>query len=182
MEIKKTPLDGLLIITPKVFSDDRGEFFESWRKQAYIDAGLDLDFVQENQSLSKKGVLRGLHFQDPPYAQGKLVRVIQGAVLDIAVDIRKGSLTYGHHVAVNLSQYNKKVFWIPVGFAHGFVALEDNTIFSYKCTEVYNKESENSLSWNDPDLDINWGVKNPLISNKDISATSFKDFISPFSL
>lgn len=182
MEIIKTPIEGLLIIEPKVFSDERGCFFESWSKQAYVDIGLDVDFVQDNQSLSKKGVLRGLHFQSPPYDQGKLVSVIKGSVLDVAVDIRRGSLTYGHHFSVNLSQENKRIFWIPSGFAHGFVALEEDTIFSYKCTEIYNKESEGSLSWNDPDLDINWGVQNPLLSNKDTDAFSFKDFMSPFKL
>lgn len=182
MEIIKTPIEGLLIIEPKVFSDERGLFFESWSKQAYVDVGLDVDFVQDNQSLSKKGVLRGLHFQSPPYDQGKLVSVIKGSVLDVAVDIRRGSLTYGHHFSVNLSQENKRIFWIPSGFAHGFVALEEDTIFSYKCTEIYNKESEGSLSWDDPDLDINWGVQNPLVSNKDTDASSFKDFISPFKL
>ena len=180
MEIIKTPIEGLLIIEPKVFSDERGCFFESWSKPKYLDVGLDLDFVQDNQSLSKKGVLRGLHFQNPPYAQGKLVRVIKGSVIDVAVDIRSGSLTYGHHFAVNLSQDNNRVFWIPPGFAHGFVALEDDTIFSYKCTETYNKESERNLAWDDIDLDINWGVQNPLVSVKDTSVASFKDFTSPF--
>jgi len=142
MEIIKTPLDGLLVINPRIFGDDRGYFFESWSKQSFAEVGLDLDFVQDNQSLSNKGVLRGLHFQNPPYEQGKLVRVIKGAVLDVALDIRKNSPTYGQHFSVELSEENKTLVWIPPGFAHGFATLKDNTIFSYKCTEVYNKESE----------------------------------------
>ena len=141
---------------------------------------MDLDFVQDNQSLSSKGVLRGLHFQNPPYAQGKLVRVIKGAVLDISVDIRKDSPTYGQHFSVELSEENKTVFWIPPGFAHGFVTLEDNTIFSYKCTEVYNAASEGSLLWNDADLNIDWGIADPLVSDKDRVVGNFKDFKSKF--
>ena len=169
-----------LLIQPKVFGDERGYFLESWSKKSYQKIGLDIDFVQDNQSLSQKGVLRGLHFQNPPFAQGKLVRVIKGAVVDIAVDIRKESVTYGRHFCVKLSEENKKIFWIPPGFAHGFVALEDDTIFSYKCTDIYNKDSEGSLLWNDPDLNIHWGVQNPLVSEKDIVAGSFKNFKSQF--
>jgi dTDP-4-dehydrorhamnose 3,5-epimerase len=180
MQIIKKPIEGLLIIKPKVFGDERGYFFESWSKQAYENIGLDLSFVQENQSLSQKGVLRGLHFQNPPFAQGKLVRVIKGSVIDVAVDIRKDSITYGEHLAIKLSEENKKIFWIPPGFAHGFVALENDTIFTYKCTGVYNKESEGALAWNDTDLNIDWGVKNPLVSEKDMVAGSFKDFKSQF--
>ena len=136
--------------------------------------------MQDNQSLSQKGVLRGLHFQNPPFAQGKLVRVIQGSVLDVAVDIRANSPTYGQHISVLLSGENKTIFWIPPGFAHGFVTLEDNTIFTYKCTGVYNKESEGALMWNDPGLNINWGVESPLVSEKDQEAASFKSFQSRF--
>jgi dTDP-4-dehydrorhamnose 3,5-epimerase len=136
--------------------------------------------VQDNQSLSQKGVLRGLHFQNPPFAQGKLVRVIKGTALDVAVDIRKDSPTYGEHFAVELSEENKTAFWIPTGFAHGFVSLEDDTIFIYKCTGVYNKESEGALIWNDSDIAIDWRVKNPLVSDKDLVAGSFKDFESKF--
>ena len=180
MEIIKTPIQGLLMIKPKVFGDDRGHFFESWSKQAYENIGLDLNFVQDNQSLSQKGVLRGLHFQHPPFAQGKLVRVIKGAVIDVAVDIRKDSITYGQYFVVKLSEENKKVVWIPPGFAHGFATLEDDTIFTYKCTEVYNKESEGALVWNDVDLNIDWGVQSPLVSTKDMAAGSFKDFKSQF--
>ena len=180
MEIIKTHIQGLLVINPNIFEDERGYFFESWSKKAYQDIGLELDFVQDNQSLSQKGVLRGLHFQDPPFAQGKLVRVIKGSVIDVAVDIRKESVTYGEHVSIKLSEENKKMFWIPPGFAHGFVSLENNTIFTYKCTEVYNKESEGVLLWNDADLNIDWGVERPLVSEKDMAAISFKHFISAF--
>ena len=180
MEIIKTPLEGLLVIKPKIFGDDRGYFFESWSKQSFAKIGLTLDFVQDNQSLSGKGVLRGLHFQNPPYAQGKLVRVIKGAVLDVAVDIRKDSPTYGQHFSVELSEENKTLVWIPPGFAHGFATLKDNTIFTYKCTEVYNKESEGALLWNDKDLNINWKVNDPLVSENDLVAGNFKNFASKF--
>ena len=180
MEIIKTPLEGLLVIKPRIFGDDRGYFFESWSKQSFAEVGLDLDFVQDNQSLSNKGVLRGLHFQNPPYAQGKLVRVIKGAVLDVAVDIRKDSSTYGQYFSVELSEDNKTIFWIPPGFAHGFLTLKDNTIFTYKCTGVYNKESEGSLLWNDKDLNINWEANDPSVSAKDLVAGNFKDFASKF--
>ena len=141
---------------------------------------MDLDFVQDNQSLSKKGVLRGLHFQNPPFAQGKLVRVIKGAVVDVAVDIRKNSPTYGQHFAVELSEENKIVFWIPPGFAHGFVTLKDDTIFTYKCTAIYNKESEGAILWNDEDLNIDWKVVSPLVSNKDMVADNFNDLTTQF--
>jgi dTDP-4-dehydrorhamnose 3,5-epimerase len=180
MEISKTHLEGLLVIKPRVFGDDRGYFFESWSKQSFTEVGLNLDFLQDNQSLSGKEVLRGLHFQNPPYAQGKLVRVIKGAVLDVAVDIRKDSPTYGQYFSVELSETNKNIFWIPPGFAHGFVTIEDNTIVTYKCTEVYNKESEGALLWNDKDLNINWEVNDPLVSEKDLAAGKFKDFVSKF--
>ena len=180
MEIIKTPLEGLLVIKPRIFGDDRGYFFESWSKQSFAKVGLSLDFVQDNQSLSGKGVLRGLHFQNPPYAQGKLVRVIKGAVLDISVDIRKDSSTYGQHFSVELSETNKTIVWIPAGFAHGFATLKDNTIFTYKCTGAYNKESEGALLWNDKDLNINWEANDPLVSAKDLVAGNFKDFASKF--
>jgi dTDP-4-dehydrorhamnose 3,5-epimerase len=178
METIKTPIEGLLVIKPDIFEDDRGYFFESWSKKAFQD--ISLEFVQDNQSLSKKGVLRGLHFQNPPFEQGKLVRVIKGAVIDVAVDIRKNSITYGQYFAIKLSEENKKIFWIPPGFAHGFISLEDDTIFAYKCTQIYNKESEGSLLWDDSDLNIDWGLLNPLVSEKDMDAGSFKDFKSEF--
>ena len=132
--------------------------------------------------IQKKNVLRGLHFQNPPYEQGKLVRVIKGSVLDVAVDIRKDSDTYGSYYSIELNDENKIIFWIPPGFAHGFLTLKDNTIFSYKCTSFYNKDSEGSILYNDKDLNINWGVKNPIVSNKDASASSFKSLISSFNI
>ena len=180
MEIIKTPIEGLLVIKPKIFGDDRGHFFESWSKESFAKNGLNLDFVQDNQSLSSKGVLRGLHFQNPPFAQGKLVRVIKGAVLDVVVDIRKESFTYGKHFSIELNEENKTICWIPPGFAHGFVTLEDDTIFTYKCTEVYNSASEEALLWSDKDLNIDWGAINPLVSDKDLVAGSFKNFKSQF--
>ena len=180
MQIIKTPIEGLLVINPKIFGDDRGYFFESWSEESFAKNGLNLDFVQDNQSLSSKGVLRGLHFQNPPFAQGKLVRVIKGAVLDVVVDIRKESTTYGQHFSIELNEENKTIFWIPPGFAHGFLTLKDNTIFTYKCTGVYNKESEGALLWNDKDLNINWKVNDPLVSEKDLVAGNFKDFVSKF--
>lgn len=180
MEIIKTAIEDLLIIQPQVFRDDRGYFFESYSHQKFVEAGLNLNFVQDNESKSQKGVLRGLHFQNPPFAQGKLVRVIKGSVMDVAVDIRKNSATYGQHLALVLSEENKTMLWIPPGFAHGFVTLEDDTIFSYKCTNTYNKASEGSVLWSDPDLNINWNVENPNLSEKDKVSPLFKDFISQF--
>ncbi len=180
MEIIKTKIIDFLIIKPNVFEDNRGYFSESFRLDKFKEAGIKLDFVQDNESKSQKGVLRGLHFQNPPYEQGKLVRVVTGAVLDVAVDIRKGSKTYGEWISQELSESNKTMLWIPPGFAHGFLTLMDNTIFQYKCTNYYNKESEGSILWSDPDLGISWNIKNPLVSLKDQSAPRFKDFQSKF--
>ncbi|MCD4682804.1 MAG: dTDP-4-dehydrorhamnose 3,5-epimerase [Bacteroidales bacterium] len=180
MEIIKTKIIDFLIIKPNVFEDNRGYFFESFRLDKFKEAGINLDFVQDNESKSQKGVLRGLHFQNPPYEQGKLVRVVTGAVLDVVVDIRNGSKTYGKWLSQELSESNKTMLWIPPGFAHGFLTLEDNTIFQYKCTNYYNKESEGSILWSDPDLGISWNIKNPLVSLKDQSAPRFKDFQSKF--
>lgn len=182
MEIQNTLIDGLVVIKPRVFEDERGYFFESWNKSNTENAGINLEFVQDNESLSQKGVLRGFHFQAPPYEQGKLVRVIKGSVLDVAVDIRKGSPTYGHYHKEVLSEENKTQFWVPPGFAHGFLTLEDDTIFAYKCTNLYNKASEGSVIWNDPDINIDWGIENPILSEKDIEAPLLKDFKSPFSI
>ena len=180
MEIIKPPIDGLLVINPKIFGDDRGYFFECWNEESFVKNGLDLDFVQDNQSLSSKGVLRGLHFQNPPFAQGKLVRVIKGAVLDVVVDVRKESNTYGQYFSIELNEENKTIFWIPPGFAHGFITLQDDTIFTYKCTGVYNSASEETLLWSDKDLNIDWGAIKPLVSDKDLVAGSFKNFKSQF--
>ncbi|MFC1623462.1 dTDP-4-dehydrorhamnose 3,5-epimerase, partial [Patescibacteria group bacterium] len=156
MNIEKTKIDGLLIIEPQVFGDERGFFVETYNKERYFDAGVSVEFVQDNLSKSAKGVLRGLHFQKEPSSQGKLVQVIQGRVLDVAVDIRHGSPTFGEYVSVELSGENKKQFWIPAGFAHGFVSLEDDTIFLYKCTNLYSPELEGAIMWNDRDLNIDW--------------------------
>lgn len=180
MEIVKTSIEGLLIIKPDVFKDERGYFFESYNKERFLKHGLDMTFVQDNESKSGKGVLRGLHFQKPPYAQGKLVRVVKGSVMDVAVDIREGSPTYGKWEATILSEENKEMFWIPEGFAHGFVTLEDNTVFTYKCTNAYNKDSEGSLRWNDPDININWNIENPILSEKDKISPLFNEFETPF--
>ena len=180
MDIKSTPIEGLLIIEPQVFTDPRGYFYESYNKEKFVAAGINIEFVQDNQSLSQKGIVRGLHFQAPPFDQGKLVRVIQGAVLDVAVDIRKNSPTYGQNFSIELSSQNRTMFYIPPGFAHGFETLEDNTIFLYKCTDVYNKQSEGGLLWNDADLGIKWQSSNPLISDKDKILPVFKDLVSPF--
>jgi len=180
MNIIETKLPGLLIIDPLVFGDERGYFFESFNQKIFEAAGLETSFVQDNESKSTKGVLRGLHFQEPPYDQGKLVRVVSGAVMDVSVDIRKDSPTYGMWEALELSAQNKRMLWIPPGFAHGFVTLEDETIFFYKCTRLYDRESENSIIWNDPDLGIEWGIDDPIVSEKDQHAPSFKDLKSPF--
>jgi dTDP-4-dehydrorhamnose 3,5-epimerase len=180
MEIIETKIRDLLIIKPTVFEDNRGYFFESYNKEKFLQQGIDQNFVQDNESKSMKGVLRGLHFQTPPYAQGKLVRVMKGAVLDVAVDIRNGSPTYGQWASIELTESNKWMYWVPPGMAHGFVTLEDNTVFFYKCTNVYNKSSEGSLRWNDPDLNIDWGSVDPILSDKDKISPLFKDFDSPF--
>jgi dTDP-4-dehydrorhamnose 3,5-epimerase len=181
MKINEPPIAGLLVFEPRVFGDKRGSFFESFNRKIFDEVtGGNYEFVQDNQSLSKKGVLRGLHFQNPPFAQGKLVRVIQGAVIDVAVDIRKKSSTYGQHFSIELSAENNKQLWIPPGFAHGFVSLADDTLFSYKCTNYYSPESEGTIKWNDTDLGINWGVENALVSEKDELGTEFRRFESDF--
>ena len=168
-----TEIPDVLIIKPRVFADDRGYFFESYNLEKFTAAGITAKFVQDNESKSARGVLRGLHFQKPPFAQGKLVRVIQGAVLDVAVDLRQQSPTYGKWIAVELTAVNKLMCWIPEGFAHGFLTLEDHTIFSYKCTNVYHQASEGSIRWNDPAIGINWGTDHPNLSEKDSLAPDF---------
>ena len=180
MEIIETNLKGLLVIKPKVFEDERGYFFESYNYQLFKQAGLDFNFVQDNQSLSHTGVLRGLHFQNNPNAQGKLVRVISGSVFDVAVDIRKKSPTYGQWFGLELTEQNKWMMYIPEGFAHGFATLQDFTVFSYKCTNFYNKASEDCIFWNDSDLAINWPIENPILSDKDLLGKQMKDFNSLF--
>lgn len=181
MIVEKCEIEGLLTLTPRIFEDTRGAFFESFNQSAFNEhVGEIVEFVQDNQSTSKKNVLRGLHFQNPPFAQGKLVRVIQGSVLDVAVDIRKNSPTYGKVFQLELSAQNAKQLWIPPGFAHGFLALEDNTLFAYKCTNYYNPTAEDSLRWDDEDLGIHWNVFQPIISEKDKQAKLFSTFVSPF--
>lgn len=181
MKFIKTPIEGLLVIEPTVFGDERGYFYESFREDKFNEAaGKQIKFVQENQSLSGKSIVRGLHFQNPPFAQGKLVRVLKGAVIDVAVDIRKNSPTYGEHFSIKLTEENKKMFWIPEGFAHGFSSLSEGTIFVYKCTNYYNKDSEGSILWSDKDLKINWEVSNPIISEKDKLGEEFRSFVSLF--
>jgi len=181
MELIKTKIQDLYIIKPDVFEDERGYFFESFNKEKFKALGLDTDFVQDNESKSQKNVLRGLHFQNPPFAQGKLVRVVKGAVLDVAVDLRLKSATYGQWEAVELSEENKLMYWIPPGFAHGFLTLRDDTVFTYKCTNIYNKESEGSILWNDSSLNIEWNLsQKPILSQKDKESPIFSDFISLF--
>lgn len=182
MTIEKVEIEGLLLITPKIFQDDRGYFFESFNQSAFEKAiGSGISFCQDNESFSHKNVLRGLHFQKPPFEQGKLVRVTSGAVMDVVVDLRIGSPTYGQNQKVLLSADNKMQFWIPAGFAHGFIALTNDTVFNYKCTNYYDKNSEGGLNWNDPKLNIDWGNKEaPILSEKDSVDIDFGQFKSPF--
>jgi dTDP-4-dehydrorhamnose 3,5-epimerase len=156
MEILKTEIVDVKVLKPKVFEDARGYFFETYTEQRYREAGIDCHFLQDNESMSMRGVLRGLHYQAAPHAQTKLIRVVRGAVLDVAVDIRKGSPTFGKYVLVELSEKNKQQIYIPRGFAHGFLVLEDNTVFSYKCDAYYNPACERGLRWDDPTIAIPW--------------------------
>ncbi len=180
MEIVKTPIEGLLVIKPDVFADNRGYFFETYNEEKFRQLGLRTDFVQDNESCSSKGVVRGLHFQAPPFAQAKLIRVVRGSVLDFALDIRRGSPTYGRYFSVKLDDIEKNMFFIPEGFAHGFLTLEDDTVFSYKCTALYNKQSERGLLWNDKSLNIDWTIAEPILSDKDKLWGKFDEFTSPF--
>jgi len=175
MNVIKTKLDGCVIIEPKVFGDERGFFLETFQAERYTsEAGITLPFVQDNHSRSSKSVLRGLHFQKTK-PQGKLVRVVRGQVYDVAVDIRKGSSTYGQWEGLILSEENKTQLWVPPGFAHGFVVLSDTADFEYKCTDYYDPSDEASILWNDSDLDIPWPIDNPILSNKDARADSLAD-------
>ena len=169
MEVIKTDIEGVVIIEPRIFKDDRGYFYESFSQREFEENVCRTTFVQDNQSKSSYGVLRGLHFQKPPYCQSKLVRCIKGAVLDVAVDIRKGSPTFGKYVAVELSEENHRQFFVPRGFAHGFAVLTPEAVFQYKCDNFYNKESEGSVAWNDPQLAIDWRIPadKVLLSQKD---------------
>ena len=179
MEVNTLAIEGLLLFTPKRFSDDRGYFMETYQEKRYR-THIAEPFVQDNLSHSNRGVLRGLHLQLPPKAQGKLVQVLQGSVLDIALDLRAKSVTYGQYVSVELSALNGHQLYIPPGFAHGFQALEDNTIFSYKCTEYYSSPHEQTIHWNDPDLNIEWPLNPPVVSLKDEHGVKFSSFQSPF--
>jgi dTDP-4-dehydrorhamnose 3,5-epimerase len=179
MIIENTPLKDLILITPKVHYDERGYFMESYSEKK-LEHHIHVRFVQDNESLSQKNVLRGLHFQKPPYSQAKLVRVITGSLLDVAVDLRKKSATYGKYFKHVLSGKNKNQLYIPEGFAHGFLCLEDNTILNYKCSNYYHADSEGSLVWNDPDMAIDWGIENPILAIKDRNAEKFHTFDSPF--
>lgn len=183
MEVVKTDIEGVLIIEPKVFGDERGYFFESFSQRELEKFGINTVFVQDNESKSCYGVLRGLHFQMPPFAQAKLVRCVRGRVLDVAVDIRKGSPTYGKHVACELSEDNHRMFYIPRGFAHGFSVLSETAIFQYKCDNYYAPQSEGALQWDDKDLNINWLIpeNHVILSEKDKHHPSFKGFESPFN-
>ncbi|KAB4441605.1 dTDP-4-dehydrorhamnose 3,5-epimerase, partial [Bacteroides thetaiotaomicron] len=169
MEIIKTNIEGVVIIEPRIFKDDRGYFFESFSQREFEEKVCKTTFVQDNESKSSYGVLRGLHFQKPPFAQSKLVRVIKGAVLDVAVDIRKGSLTFGQYVSVELTGENHRQFFIPRGFAHGFSVLSEEVIFQYKCDNFYSPQSEGAIAWNDPDLNIDWRIpaEKVVLSEKD---------------
>ena len=177
MEVIKTEIDGVVIIEPRLFKDDRGYFYESFSQREFKEKVCHTTFVQDNQSKSSYGVLRGLHFQKPPYCQSKLVRCIKGAVLDVAVDLRKGSPTFGKYVAVELTEDNHRQFFVPRGFAHGFAVLTPEAVFQYKCDNFYNKESEGSVAWNDPQLAIDWRIPadKVLLSEKDKLSKNIAD-------
>lgn len=175
MKYIKTPIEGLFEMEPQVFGDERGYFFESFKSDEFKQVVADVDFVQDNQSYSTKGVLRGLHFQKGEAAQGKLVRVISGKILDVAVDLRPESATFGKYHSVILDSEKQNMFYVPEGFAHGFYVIED-AVFTYKCTNYYNKEAEGNLVWNDKDINIEWNAQTPSLSEKDEQAATFQEF------
>ena len=182
MKVIPTKIEGLYILEPRVFKDDRGYFFESYSKREFDRDIANVEFVQDNESCSSKGVIRGLHFQKPPYSQAKLVRCVVGRVLDVAVDLRKGSATYGEHVAVELTADNHRQFFIPKGFAHGFEVLSDMAVFQYKCDEYYHPEAEGGLDPFDADLGIEWkeNISEAIVSEKDKKHPPLKEFSTPF--
>lgn len=183
MEILKTPIEGVLVVEPKVFGDERGYFFESFNAREFAQkTGLDITFVQDNESKSRCGVLRGLHFQRPPFAQSKLVSVVSGKVLDVAVDIRKGSPTYGRYCLCELSEENHRRLFLPKGMAHGYVVLSPEAVFQYKCDEFYHPEAEGGLAWDDPDIAIPWPMQDVTLSAKDQRHPRLKEFESPFEI
>ena len=183
-EVIKTDIEGVFIIQPKVFGDSRGYFMESYSMRDFNEHVADINFVQDNESMSTYGVMRGLHFQRPPYAQSKLVRCVKGKVIDVAVDIRKGSPTYGKHVAVELSEDNHRQFFVPRGFAHGFAVLSETAIFQYKCDNFYHPEADGGISIQDSSLGIDWRIptEKALLSEKDMKHVCLKEFDSPFSM
>ena len=172
----ETHINGLFIIENIIFNDERGMFVESWNKNKFEKENLESFFLQDNMSISKKNVIRGLHFQNEPYSQTKLVSVVKGKVLDIVVDIRKKSKTFGEYLAIELSDSNHRMLWIPTGFAHGFLTLEENTIFTYKCSRLYQEKHEYTIKWNDKEIGIKWGIKTPIISEKDKLGISLKQY------
>ncbi|PKL83578.1 MAG: dTDP-4-dehydrorhamnose 3,5-epimerase [Ignavibacteriae bacterium HGW-Ignavibacteriae-3] len=180
MKFEKVFIDGLILVTPDVHADERGYFFETFNKSKFTEGGIDLNFVQDNISKSVRGTVRGLHYQTGDSAQGKLCSVVTGSVLDVAVDIRFGSPTFGKYYSVELNDVSKQQLWIPPGFAHGFSVLSDSAVFSYKCTALYNKESERAILFNDPQLKINWKVADPLVSEKDLHAKLFSEIEKDF--
>lgn len=182
MEVIKTAIEGVVIIEPRIFIDARGYFFESYSKREFDEKVRPVDFVQDNESCSTRGVMRGLHFQAPPFTQSKLVRCVKGAVLDVAVDIRKGSPTYGRYVAVELSEENHRQFFVPRGFAHGFAVLSDIAVFQYKCDNYYHPEADGGISLRDTSIGIDWRIdpENAILSEKDLRHPLLKDFDSPF--
>jgi dTDP-4-dehydrorhamnose 3,5-epimerase len=180
MEIIKTPIEGILLVKPDVFADDRGYFFESFNYQKFLENNLEVNFLQDNVSKSRKGTVRGLHYQIGNKAQGKLCHVLYGRVLDVAVDLRVDSPTFGKHFSTELSEENHLQLWIPVGFAHGFSVLSDEAIFKYKCTNYYFKENERTILFNDPQLNIDWKVDKPIFSPKDLKGKSFEDSRNDF--
>jgi len=180
LKVTKTEIPGLLVVQPDVFADSRGFFFESYNKKKYEKVGILDDFVQDNISKSKKGTVRGLHYQVGDKAQGKLCQVIEGEVLDVAVDIRFNSPTFGRYFSLNLNSETKSQLWIPAGFAHGFSVLSNEAIFSYKCTNYYSKAHERAILFNDQDLKIDWKIKEPIVSEKDLSAANFKNIEKDF--
>lgn len=184
MEVIKTAIDGVVIIEPKVFKDARGYFFESYSQREFEEKVRKINFVQDNESMSSYGVMRGLHFQCPPFTQSKLVRCVKGAVLDVAVDIRKGSPTYGQHVAIELTEENHRQFFVPRGFAHGFAVLSDIAVFQYKCDNFYAPDADGGISIKDESLGIDWKILTDkvLLSEKDTLRSCLKDFDSPFSI
>lgn len=184
MELINTGIEGVVIIEPRIFKDSRGYFFESYSKREFDEKVRPVDFVQDNESCSTRGVIRGLHFQRPPFAQSKLVRCVKGAVLDVAVDIRKGSPTYGHHVAVELTEENHRQFFVPRGFAHGFAVLSDIAVFQYKCDNYYAPQADGGISIADTSLGIDWRIDpaTAILSEKDTRHPLLKDFDSPFDI